>query len=78
MKKHVPPAKVAKPSTDRKLETVDQKWSEHFGTWEAMLLSKSFNQPELVIQPVVVSPTKPPPAGGVDNSQPFFEPQPAD
>ena len=41
-------------------------------------MSKAFNQPEPVVQPVVVSPAKPPPASAVDNTQQFFEPQPTD
>ena len=68
------PVKVAKLPTDSKVEAMDQKWSEHFSGLEAMLLSQSFNQPEPVFQPVVVSPAKPPPAGDVDNTQSFFEP----
>ena len=42
-----------------------------FSRLEAMLLSRSFNQPEPVFQPVVVCPSKPPPAGAIDN-QPFL------
>ena len=68
-------AKVAKPSTDSKLEKLDQKWSEWFSREKAIPLSKTFTQPKPVFQPVVVSPAKPPPAGAVDNSQPFFQPQ---
>ena len=40
-----------------------------------MLLSKTFNQPEPVFQSVVGPRSKPPPAGAVDNNQPFFKPQ---
>ena len=32
-------AKFVKPSTDSKLEQLDQKWSERFSRLEAMLLS---------------------------------------
>ena len=78
VKKHASAPRVAKPSTDSKLEALDQKWSERFSRLEAMLLFKSFIQPEPVFQPVVVSPAKPPPASAVDNTQPFFEPQLAD
>ena len=73
VKKHGSPAEVAKP-TDSKLEEMDQKWSEHFSRLEAMLLSKTFNQPQPVFEPVV-SPAKPPPANAVDNTQPFLEPK---
>ena len=51
-------AKVAKTSTDSKLEKLDQKWSERFSRLEAMLLSKTFTQTKPVFQPVVVSPDK--------------------
>ena len=68
-------ATIAKPSTDSKLEQLDQKWSECCNRLEATLLSKTFTQPDSVFQPVVVSPAKPPPAGAVDITQPFYEPQ---
>ena len=77
VKKHVSPAKVAKPSTDSKLEALDQKWSEYFRTLEVMLLSKSFNQAELVLNQLS-SLAKPSPAGAVDNTKPFLEPLPTD
>ena len=72
IKKHVSPAKVAKPFTDSKLEAMDQKWSEHFSRLKAMLLSKTLTQSEPVFQSVVISPAKPQPADAVDNTQPFF------
>ena len=37
-----PPAKVAKPLTDYKLQQLGQKWSEGFSRLEAMFLSKTF------------------------------------
>ena len=78
VKKHVSPARVAKPSTDSKLDELDQIWFKRFTRLEAMLLSKSFNQPGPVFQPVVVSPAKPPSDSTVDNTQQFFESQPTD
>ena len=69
------PAKTTKLTTDNKLEQLDQKWSERFSRLEAMLLSKTLNQSEPVFQSVVVPPAKPPPAGVVDNNQPFLKPQ---
>ena len=48
------PAKVAKPSTDSKLELLDQKWPERFSRLEAVLLSRTFNPPETVFKPTVV------------------------
>ena len=68
------PAKASKITTYNKLEQLDQKWSERFSRLEAMLLSMNFTQSEPVFQSVVVSPTKSPPAGAVDNNQPFFQP----
>ena len=70
-----PSSLVKKPSTDSKLEKLDQKWLEHFNRLEAMLLSRAFQKPGLVFKSVVVSPAKSPPAGAVDNNQPFFQTQ---
>ena len=42
-----------------------------------MLLSKTFNPPELVFKSTVVVPAKPK-AGAVDSTQPFFQPQHTD
>ena len=39
-------AKTTRATTDNKLKLLDQKWSERFSRFEAMLLSKSFNKPE--------------------------------
>ena len=62
-KKHGSPSKVVKPSTDKKLEQLDQKWSERFSRLEAMLLLKVFTQPEPVfssqlsyLQPILHQP----------------------
>ena len=43
-----------------------------------MLLSKTFNPPEPVFKSIVVVPAKFPPAGAVDNTQPFFQLQHTD
>ena len=40
-----------------------------------MMLSKTFNQPDPVFHSEVGPTAKPPPAGAVDNNQPFFKPQ---
>ena len=53
---------------------MDLRWSERFSRLEAMLLAKSINQPEPSFQPVKITPVKPPPAGAVDNTEPFFAP----
>ena len=71
-KHHSSPAKASKTTTDSKLEAMDLKWSERFSRLEAMLLSKTFSQPEPSFQPMKITPVKPPPAGAVDNTEPFF------
>ena len=58
-KRHSSPAKSSKVSADSKLEAMDLKWSERFSCLEAMLLSKSFSQPEPSFQPVKITPMKP-------------------
>ena len=68
-------AKHPKLTTDNKLEQLDKKWYERFSRMEAMLLSKTFNQPAPVFQSVVGPSTNPPPADALDNNQPFFKPQ---
>ena len=73
-KHHSSPAKSSKVSTDSKLEAMDLRWSERFIRLEATLLAKSINQPEPSFQPVKITPVKPPPAGAVDNTEPFFAP----
>ena len=64
--------KNPKLTTDHILEQLDQKWSERFSHLEAMLLSKTFNQPDPVFQSVVGNSTKPPPVSAVDTNQPFL------
>ena len=71
---HSSPARSSKRTTDSKLEAMDLTWSEQFSRLEAMPLSKSFSQPEPLFQPVKITPVKPPPAGAVDNTEPFFAP----
>ena len=72
-KRHSSPVKSSTVSTDHKLEAMDLKWSECFSRLEAMLLSKS--QSSCTFLPVVkVTPVKPPPAGALDTSEPFFAP----
>ena len=73
-KRQSSPAKPCKVSTDSKLEAMDLRWSKRFSRLEAMLLAKSINQPEPSFQPVKITPVKPPPAGAVDNTEPFFAP----
>ena len=73
-KHHSSPAKALKSTTDSKLEAMDLKWSERFSRLEAMLLSKTLSQPEPSFQPLKITPFKPPPAGAVDNTDPFFAP----
>ena len=61
-------------STESKLEAMDLKGSERFRRLEAMVFSKSLSQPAPSFQPVKVTPVKPPPAGALDNTEPFFAP----
>ena len=70
------PAKSSKLTTGNKLEQLDQKWSERFNKLEAMLLSKTFNQPEPVFHSVVGPTAKPPPASAGDNNQQPVSEQP--
>ena len=53
---------------------MDSKWAERFSRLEALFLSKSFTQPSPTFQSVKVTPVKPPPAGALDSSEPFFAP----
>ena len=69
---HSSPVRSSAVTTDSKLEAMDLKWSERFSRLEAMLLSKSLSQSEPSFQPVKITPVKPPPAGAVDNTEPFF------
>ena len=73
-KRHSSPARSSAPSTDTKLEAMDLKWSKRFSRLEAMLLSKTISQPTPAFQSVKVTPVKPPPAGALDTSEPFFAP----
>ena len=73
-KRHSSPVQSSTVSTDNKLEAMDLKWAERFSRLEAMLLSKSISQPAPVFQSVKVTPVKPPPAGALDTSEPFFAP----
>ena len=50
-KKHSTPSKPAKSSTNSKLKTVDQKWSEHFRRLEALLVSRSLGEVRSTIDP---------------------------
>ena len=73
-KKHSSPGKTSTASTDSKLEAMDLKWAERFSRLEALFLSKSLTQPAPTFQSVKVTPVKPPPAGALDSSEPFFAP----
>ena len=73
-KRHSSPVRSSTVTTDSELEAMDLKWSERFIRLEAMLLSKSCSQPEPSFLLVKITPVKPPPAGAVDNIEPFFAP----
>ena len=71
-KRHSSPGSTSAASTDSKLEAMDLKWAEHFSRLEALFFSKSLTQPAPTFQSVKITPAKPPPAGALDNSEPFF------
>ena len=73
-KRHSSPGSTSAASTDSKLEAMDLKWAEHFSRLEALFFSKSLTQPAPTFQSVKITPAKPPPAGALDNSKPFFAP----
>ena len=73
-KRYSLPANSSKPSTDSKLEAMNQKWPEKFSRLEATLLSKTFRHPEQIFQSVKITPTKLPPASAVETTQPFYAP----
>ena len=73
-KRYSSPARSSTVNTDIKLEALDLKWLERFSRLEAMLLSKSFSQPEPSFQLVKNTPVKPPPVGAMDITEPFFAP----
>ena len=61
-------------SSDDMIDELDKKWADHFNRLEALLLSKSFDQPEPTFQAPKVAPTHPPPVGAVKASAPFMRP----
>ena len=70
-----PKSKPTKSSQDARFDQLDQKWSEHFNRLEALLLSKSLEQPAPAFTTVKVTPTHSPPKT-VASSKPFIKPQP--
>ena len=67
--------KPTKSSQDSRFDQLDQKWSERFNRLEALLLSKSLEQPTPAFTTVKVTPTHSPPKT-VASSKPFIKPQP--
>ena len=63
---------VEKSTTDKKMEELDQKWSDRFNRLEALLLSKSF-QPTFS-SAVKVTSTHSPPSSIAKDTEPFFQP----
>ena len=62
-------------SADSKIETVDQKWSEHFNRLEAHLLARTLDKTqEPPFQTVKVALTNIPPVGAVKSADPFVPP----
>ena len=52
----------------------NKKWANRFNRLEALLLSKSLDQPEPTFQAPKVAPTHPPSVGAVKTSAPFMRP----
>ena len=72
------PSKSLKPtksSQDSRFDQLDQKWSKRFNRLEALLLSKSLEQPTPAFTTVKVTPTHSPPKT-VTSSKPFIKPTP--
>ena len=63
---------VEKSATDKKMEELDQKWSDRFNRLEAVLMSKTF---QLTFSSAVkVTPSHSPPANVPRDTEPFFQP----
>ena len=68
-------SKVKKPeksTADKKMEELDQKWSDRFNRLEALLMSKTF--PPTFSSAVKVTPSHSPPASIAKDNEPFFLP----
>ena len=63
---------VEKSATDKKMEELDQKWSDRFNRLEALLMSKTF--PPTVSSTVKVAPSHSPPATITKDNELFFQP----
>ena len=63
---------VEKSATDKKMDELDQKWSDRFNRLEALLMSKTF-QPTFS-SAVKVTPTHSPPTTISKDTEPFFQP----
>ena len=61
-------------SADDRIDELDKKWADHFNRLEALLFSKSLDQPEPTFQAPKVAPTHSPPVGAVKASVPFIRP----
>ena len=61
-------------SADDRIDELDKKWADRFNRVEALLLSKSLDQPEPTFQAPKVAPTHPSPVGAVKSSAPFMRP----
>ena len=62
----------SKSATDRKMEELDQKWSDRFNCLEALLMAKTL-QPTFS-SAVKVIPSHSPPANVSKDTEPFFQP----
>ena len=72
-KSHLPQSSrklLEKSATDKKIEELNQKWSDRFNRLEALLMSKTF-QPTFSLS-VKVTPTHSPPTTIAKDTEPFF------
>ena len=66
--------KPPRSSADDRIDELDKKWADRFNRLEALLLTRSLDQPEPTFQAPKDAPTHPPPLGAVKSSTPFLRP----
>ena len=64
-------------SVDSRIDDLDQKWSDRFNRFEALLLVKTLDKPEPVFTTVKVTPAHSPPSSSVISTKPFIRPDAA-
>ena len=68
------PSRSSADDRNHRIDELDKKWADRFNRLEALLLSKSLDQPEPTFQAPKVAATDPPPVGAVKASAPFIRP----